>query len=43
MGAIFLAVPILSTYFTVKDIDLIALIKSKAGKKNDKESSEKTE
>ncbi len=35
MGAIFLAVPILSTYFTVKDIDLIALIKSKAGKKKE--------
>ena len=35
MGAIFLAVPILSTYFTVKDIDLIALIKSKLGKKSD--------
>lgn len=33
MGAIFLAVPILSTYFTVKNIDLIALIKEKAKNK----------
>ncbi len=35
MGAVFLAVPILSTYFTVKDIDLIALLKSKFGKKQE--------
>ena len=35
MGAVFLAVPILSTYFTVKDIDLIALLKAKFGKKRE--------
>ena len=33
MGAVFLAVPIISTYCTVKDIDLIKVIKAKAGKK----------
>lgn len=43
MGAIFLAVPILSTYFTVKDIDLIALIKSATGKKTQGNVQEKTE
>ena len=32
MGAVFLAVPIISTYCTVKDIDLIKVIKAKAGK-----------
>ena len=32
MGAIFLAVPILSTYCTVKDIDLIQVIKEKLSK-----------
>lgn len=32
MGAIFLAVPILSTYCTVKDIDLIKVIKEKLTK-----------
>ena len=43
MGAIFLAVPILSTYFTVKDIDLIALIKSKLNKNKSDVNAEKTE
>lgn len=32
MGAVFLAVPIMSTYFTVKDIDVVALLKSKIEK-----------
>jgi len=32
MGAIFLAVPILSTYCTVKDIDLFKVIKEKLTK-----------
>lgn len=43
MGAIFLAVPILSTYFTVKDIDLIALIKSKTGKNAAKDETPKND
>lgn len=43
MGAIFLAVPILSTYFTVKDIDLIALIRSEIGKKKSDAGQKKTE
>lgn len=43
MGAIFLAVPILSTYFTVKDIDLIALIKSKIGKNAAKDETPKND
>lgn len=43
MGAIFLAVPIISTYFTVKDIDLIALIKSKLHKDKKDEKTEKTQ
>lgn len=43
MGAIFLAVPILSTYFTVKDIDLIALIKSKLNKNKSDVNAEKME
>lgn len=43
MGAIFLAVPILSTYFTVKEIDLIALIKSKLNKNKSDVNAEQTE
>ena len=43
MGAIFLAVPILSTYFTVKDIDLIALIKSRIGKNAAKDETPKND
>lgn len=39
MSIIFLAVPIISTYCTVKDIDLFALIKSKLNAKKDKDSS----